>query len=213
MDRTDPARRIGLYVDEWGTWYAPEPGTEPGHLYQQNTLRDALVAAVNFNIFHRHADRVRMANIAQAVNVLQAMLLTDGPAMARTPTYHAFAMYLPFQDATVLPLDMASPMLTAAGEGDFPALSATAARGVDGRVRIAVANLDQDRPYAASIDLGTLAVTSISGQILTAAEADAHNRPGAPEAVTPVAYQAGRITAGRLLLDLPAKSLVVVSLD
>lgn len=213
LDRNDPARRIGLYVDEWGTWYAPEPGTEPGHLYQQNTLRDALVAAVNFNIFHRHAGRVRMANIAQTVNVLQAMLLTDGANMARTPTYHAFALYLPFQDATFLPLDIASPTLTAVGEGEFPAISGSAARSTDGRVRIALANLDADQPYALSITLGDLIANRVTGDILTASAPDAHNLPGQAEAVSPVPFNEARIAEGKLLVELPARSLVVLALD
>ena len=100
MDKYDPQKRVGLYVDEWGTWYDVEPGTNPGFLYQQNTLRDALVAAVNLNIFHAHADRVRMTNIAQMVNVLQAMILTDKEKMLLTPTYHVFHMYKPFRGAT-----------------------------------------------------------------------------------------------------------------
>ena len=98
MDKYDPDKRVGLYVDEWGTWYDPEPGRNPGFLYQQNTLRDALVAALTLNIFHRHAERVRMANIAQMVNVLQAMILTDKEKMVLTPTYHVFEMYVPFQE-------------------------------------------------------------------------------------------------------------------
>ena len=109
LKRHDPDNKIGLAVDEWGTWYDPEPGREPGFLYQQNTLRDALVAAINFNIFHHHADRVHLANIAQMVNVLQAMILTDGPKMVLTPTYHVFSMFRPFQDATFLPTDLQAP--------------------------------------------------------------------------------------------------------
>jgi alpha-N-arabinofuranosidase len=109
LDRHDPEGRIGFYVDEWGTWYDPEPGREPGFLWQHNTLRDALVASLNFNIFHKHARRVTMTNIAQMVNVLQAMILTDGPRMTLTPTYHVFHMYIPFQDATSLPTDVRTP--------------------------------------------------------------------------------------------------------
>ena len=106
LDANDPKGKVAFYVDEWGTWYSPEPGREPGFLYQQNTLRDALVASINFNIFHRHARRVQMTNIAQMVNVLQAMILTDGPRMALTPTYHVFQMYIPFQGATSLPTEI-----------------------------------------------------------------------------------------------------------
>ncbi|MFS8572711.1 MAG: alpha-N-arabinofuranosidase, partial [Clostridia bacterium] len=103
MDRYDPLKRVGLIVDEWGTWYDVEPGTNPAFLYQQNTVRDALVAGLHLNIFNNHAERVKMANIAQTVNVLQAMILTDGPKMIVTPTYHVFEMYKPHQGATLLP--------------------------------------------------------------------------------------------------------------
>ena len=212
MDRIDPTRRIGLFVDEWGTWYAPEPGTEPGHLYQQNTLRDALVAAETFNIFHAHAARVRMANIAQAVNVLQAMLLTDGAKMARTPTYYTFAMYVPFQDATFLPVTITAPTLTAES-GQFPAFSVSAAKGKDGQIHVAVANADKDHGYHLALDLGTPGLRHVAGQILTAARLDAHNTPGAPEEIAPQAFTGATIGGGKLLLDVPAKSVVVVGVD
>ena len=104
MDKYDPEKKIALVVDEWGAWYAPLPGTNPGFLAQQNSQRDAVLAALNLNIFARHADRVRMANIAQMVNVLQAMILTDKEKMVLTPTYHVFQMYVPFQDATFVPV-------------------------------------------------------------------------------------------------------------
>src|SRR2546430_12719515 len=125
MDKADPQKKIGLMVDEWGTWYDPTPGSNSAFLVQDNTLRDALVAATNFHIFQRHADRVRMANIAQMVNVLQAVLQTDGPRMVRTPTYYAFLMYPPFQGASALPGTVSSPDYTLGGR-QLPAL------GVDG---------------------------------------------------------------------------------
>jgi len=212
MDAVDPARRIGLFVDEWGTWYAPEPGTEPGHLYQQNTLRDALVAAETFNIFHAHAARVRMANIAQAVNVLQAMLLTDGANMARTPTYYAFALYRPFQDATVLPIHVNAPQLAADG-GHFPAFTASAARGTDGKIYVAVANADKDHGYRLAFDLGHARPARATGQILTAEKMDAHNTPGLPEQIAPRAFHGATIAGNRLDIAIPAKSVVVLSLD
>lgn len=212
MDKHDPQKRIGLYVDEWGTWYAPEPGTEPGYLYQQNTLRDALVAAMTLNIFHAHADRVKMANIAQAVNVLQAMILTDGAKMALTPTYHVFAMYTPFQDATALPLEVAAPLLKS-GANSFPAFTASAARGKDGRVHVAVANADADRGYRLSLNLGDLRARKVSGQVLTATKTDAHNVPGQLEQVRPVRFDGAKLSGGALVLDIPAKSVIVVALD
>ena len=212
MDKHDPQKRIGLYVDEWGTWYAPETGTEPGYLFQQNTLRDALVAAMTLNTFHAHADRVKMANIAQAVNVLQAMILTDGAKMARTPTYHVFAMYVPFQDATALPLEVAAPLLQS-GENSFPAFTTSAARGKDGRVHVAVANADAERGYRLSLSLSGLRASKVSGQVLTGAKTDAHNVPGEPEQVRPVRFNGAKLSGGALVLDIPAKSVVVVVLD
>lgn len=212
LDRNDPQKRIGLFVDEWGTWYDTEPGTNPGHLYQQNSLRDAVVAAATLNIFHAHADRVRMANIAQTVNVLQAMLLTNGAAMAKTPTYHVFRMYLPFQDATVMPLDLNAPIIRTS-EGSFPGLSASAARARDGKTYVAIANLDLHDARRIHINLGDLRARSVSGEILTHAQMDAHNVPGEPEMISPHPYREGRIVNGALLLNVPAKSVIVVRLD
>jgi len=212
MDKVDPKKRIGLFVDEWGTWYRTEPGTEPGHLYQQNTLRDALVAGITLNIFHAHADRVRMANIAQAVNVLQAMLLTDGDKLAKTPTYYTFAMYTPFQDATFIPVNAPAPMLKAES-GSFPAFTVSAAKAKDGKTYVAVANADKDKGYKLSLDLGGLKGTKVSGQVLTAAKLDAHNTPGQKEEIAPAPFNGGRIAGGKLLLDIPAKSVVVVKIE
>src|SRR5687768_15942971 len=127
LDQNDPKGKIGFYVDEWGTWYDPEPGREPGFLWQHNTLRDAIVAGVNLNIFHKHARRVHMTNIAQMVNVLQAMILTEGPKMTLTPTYHAFHMYIPFQGATYLPAEIQTPEYSL-GNDSVPAVSVSAAR-------------------------------------------------------------------------------------
>ena len=211
LDRNDPSKRIGLFVDEWGTWFDIEPGTNPGHLYQQNTLRDALVAAGTLNIFHHYSDRVRMANIAQAVNVLQAMLLTDGPHMAKTPTYYAFQMYLPFQDATFLPLAVAAPKIETE-EGAFPAFNVSAARGKDGKIYIAVANMDLDEEYNLSIATGDLKIASISGEILSHEKMDAHNTPGQAEVIKPKPFGGAAIVEGAIRLSIPAKSVVVVKL-
>jgi alpha-N-arabinofuranosidase len=212
MDTHDPKKRVGLYVDEWGTWYDVEKGTNPGYLYQQNTLRDAVLAAVNFNIFHQHADRVRMSSIAQTINVLQAMILTDGDKMALTPSYYAFRMYVPFQDATSLPLALTAPNFTLQGDS-IPAINASAARAADGKIRIAVANMDPQDRVNLQIDLGSLKAASVSGEILTADKMDAHNVPGEPVAVAPAAYAGGTLADGKLVLDIPAKSVVVVKLD
>ena len=143
MDKYDPQKKIALVVDEWGAWYAPLPGSNPGFLVQQNSQRDAVLAALNLNIFARHADRVRMANIAQMVNVLQAMILTDKEKMVLTPTYHVFKMYLPFQDATFVPVAFEAGTYTH-GSVTLPRVDAIAAKDAAGKLWLAITNLDPD---------------------------------------------------------------------
>ncbi|MEI9994372.1 MAG: alpha-L-arabinofuranosidase C-terminal domain-containing protein [Rhizomicrobium sp.] len=212
MDKYDPQKKVAFAVDEWGTWYDPEQGRVPGFLYQQNTLRDAVVAALNFNIFHRHADRVRMANIAQMVNVLQAMILTDGPHMVLTPTYHVFRMFRPFQDATFLPVDVVAPRY-ALGGVSVPAVSVTAARTTDGAIAIALVNLDPNHAMPISVPIAGTPARHASGEILTASAMDARNTFSAPDAVHPVAFSGASIADGVLSLTLPAKSVVVLRLE
>jgi alpha-N-arabinofuranosidase len=212
LAREDPANKVALAVDEWGTWYDTEPGREPGFLYQQNTLRDALAAAINFNIFHQHADRVRMASIAQMVNVLQAMILTDGPRMLLTPTYHVFSMFKPFQDATSLPVELNSPSYSFAGLS-VPLLSASAARAANGQVVLALVNLDPHGPAALSIRLAGTGNKKVSGRILTAEAMDARNTFEAPHVVEPKSFDAARFSAGKLLVSVPAKSVVILMVE
>ena len=212
MDKYDPKKRVGLAVDEWGTWYDVEPGTNPGHLYQNNTLRDAVLAAVNFNIFHHHADRVRLTAVAQTVNVLQAMILTKDDKIVLTPTYYAYKMYVPFQDSTALPLDYQAPTYTS-GDLTVPAFNASAAKGKDGKTYIGLANMDPTDDVVLTVDLGTLKAKSVSGQVLTAAKMDAYNDFGKAPAVAPVAYKGAKLAGGKLTLTLPAKSVVVVSVE
>jgi alpha-N-arabinofuranosidase len=209
LDRNDPEKKLGFYVDEWGTWYDVEKGTNAGFLYQQNTLRDAVVAALNFNIFHDHADRVRMTNIAQMVNVLQAMVLTDKDKMLLTPTYHAYEMYVPFQDATTLPLAMEGSRNYASGDKSIPLISASAARGKDGKVYVALVNTHPSETEEVSI--AGVGEGKTSARVLTAAEMDAHNTFAKPDAVkpAPIAVQSG---GGKLIVKMPAKSVVVVAI-
>jgi alpha-N-arabinofuranosidase len=212
MDKYDPQKKLALAVDEWGTWYDPEPGREPGFLYQQNTLRDALVAALNLNIFHHHCERVRMANIAQMVNVLQAMILTRGPEMILTPTYHVFRMFRPFQDSTNLPVDLEAPRY-ALGDVSVPAISISAARTAGGAIAVALVNLDPKRAIAVSVALAGVNARRANAVILTASAMDAHNTFEDPTAVRPRAYSRLSINGNKLSLMLPAKSLVVLSLE
>jgi alpha-L-arabinofuranosidase len=211
MDKYDPAKKIAFAVDEWGTWYDPEPGREPGFLYQQNTLRDAIVAALNFNVFEHHADRVRLANIAQMVNVLQAMILTKGPQMILTPTYHVFKMYESFRDATYLPADLITPQYTQSG-ASVPAISLSAARTASGSIAVALVNLDPNKAIAVSVAMSGANLSQVSGTLLTAATMDAHNTFGNPYLVHPVAFKGATITGHDLSLTLPAKSITVLTL-
>jgi alpha-L-arabinofuranosidase len=211
LEKNDPQGKTALYLDEWGTWYDPEPGREPGFLYQQNTLRDALVAGLNFNIFHRHAKRVQMTNIAQMVNVLQAMILTDGPRMALTPTYHVFQMYIPFQGATFLPTEIASPEYQL-GADTVPAVSVSAARDTQGHLQLALVNLDPNREAVVTTRVEGASAKTAQGRVLTSKAMDARNTVDAPEAVTPVKLNATR-KGGALVLRLPPKSVSVVMLQ
>ena len=211
LDRNDPQGKVAFYVDEWGTWYDPEPGRDPGFLYQQNTLRDALVAGLNLNIFHRHAKRVQMTNIAQMVNVLQAMILTDGPRMALTPTYHVFHMYQPFQGATFLPTEVQTPQYTL-GQSSVPAVTVSAARDTAGRLQLALVNLDPNREAQVTTSVRGAKVSSASGRVLTASAMDARNTVDAPQSVKPAPFKATR-RGDTLLLRLPPKAVVVVQLQ
>ncbi|HEX8485309.1 alpha-N-arabinofuranosidase [Sphingomonas sp.] len=211
MDKVDPQKKVWLAIDEWGTWYAGDPGTNPGFLRQQNTLRDAMVAAVNLNIFARHADRVKMTAIAQMVNVLQAMILTDGAKMVLTPTYHVFAMYKPYMDGTVLPIDVKSPWYNK-DRWTMPAVSASAVRGKDRIVRVALANLDPNRTTTVTAGVAGIGAGTVTGQVLTAPAMTALNSFDAPNAVVPVGFTGARIEGGRLIVALPPKSVVMLAL-
>jgi len=211
MDKYDPAKRVMLAVDEWGTWYDPTPGSNPGFLEQQNSVRDAVVAGLNINIFARHADRVKMAAIAQMVNVLQAMLLTDGARMVKTPTYWVFDLYKPWQGATSLPITLTSPWYHK-DEVAVPAVSASAVRDAAGQVHVALVNLDPNRAMPVSVAMTGLQATQASGRIVTGPTMDAHNSFDSPDAVTPQPFANARIAGGTLSVTVPAKSVLVLDL-
>jgi len=212
MDKHDPKKKVALFVDEWGTWYDPAPGSNPGFLVQQNTIRDAVVAAAELNILEAHSDRVRMANIAQMINVLQAMILTDGPRMLLTPTYHVFRMYIPFQGATYLPADLDAPTYRL-GAFAVPAISVSAARTADGSLVYALTNLDPTRAISVSTSLPGASVHRVSGSILTGPGMDTHNTFGAPGTVAPVPFTGATVSGDKLDLTLPPKSVVVLTLQ
>ena len=212
LDKNDPEKKIGFYVDEWGTWYDVEPGTNPGFLFQRNTLRDAVVAALNFNIFHAHAERVRMTNIAQMVNVLQAMIITDKEKMLLTPTYHAYKMYIPFQDATSLPVAVDNDVAYSSNGKGVPGISATAARARDGKVYIALVNTHPTRASDVTLNVAGLAVGGVTGQVLTADAMDAHNTFEKPQAIKPAPFSA-RAQDGKLTIKVPAKAVMVFAVE
>jgi alpha-N-arabinofuranosidase len=212
MDTYDPAKRVALAVDEWGAWHQVEPGSIPGFLYQQNTLRDALVAGLTLNIFNRHCDRVRMANIAQTVNVLQAMILTDRARMLLTPTYHVFEMYSVHQDATLLPADLSCEDYRV-GQQQIPALSASASRDKAGKIHITLCNLNPNIPAELNCQLQDSRAKPTSGRMLTAGNMQAHNTFDAPETIKPAEFREFTPTAEGFSTLLPAKSVVVVELE
>ena len=210
MDKYDPQKKIGLMVDEWGTWWDEEPGTINGHLYQQNTMRDAFVAALTLNVFHKYTDRVRMTNIAQIVNVLQSMILTNGPKMLLTPTYYVFQMYNVHQDATFLPMDLICDKAKVRGGREVPMVSASASKDKNGRIHISLANVDVDNAQSITLDLQGQKIGSVKGRILTSASINDHNTFEKPDAVKPATFDGAKIEKGQLKIDLPAKSIVVL---
>ena len=204
MDKYDPDKKIGLYVDEWGTWYDQEPGSHPGFLYQQNSLRDAEVAALSLNIFQRHSDRVKGANIAQMINVLQAMILTDKEKMVLTPTYHVFDMYQVFMGARPYPTTVSGNTYSPG----VPMVDVFAGRAKDGKLYLAMVNTDPSHAVQVITNLTGMA----RGQILTGFAMDAHNSFAAPNMVHPIAFKNSN-TEGKLAFDMPAKSVAVVAVD
>nr|WP_240504600.1 alpha-L-arabinofuranosidase C-terminal domain-containing protein [Tsuneonella mangrovi] len=211
MDKYDPNKRVALLLDEWGTWYDQDPGTHPGFLRQQNSLRDALVASLNFDIFAKHTARLRGANIAQMVNVLQAMMFTDGAKMVRTPTYYVFDMYKGYQDGVVYPVEIQTRTYSK-NEWSLNDVSASAVKGTDGVLRVGLTNVDPNKSEPVSITLEGVSGRSVSGRILTASKIDAHNTFDNPDAVVPAPFNGARIKGEKLTLTLPPKSIVMLEI-
>ena len=212
MDKYDPEKRIDLIVDEWGAWHDVEPGTNPRFLYQQNSLRDALVAGITLNIFNNHCDRVRTANIAQTVNVLQAVILTQGEKMVLTPTYHVFEMYKVHQDATLLPVDLTC-MDYQCGKEAIPAISASASRNSEGKVHISLCNLHPNQEMSVDCELKGMTAGSVTGRVLTAEQITAHNTFDLPESIKPAVFTGARLERARLSVQLPPRAVVVLGLE
>lgn len=206
MDRYDPKKKVGLIIDEWGTWYDVEPGTNPGFLYQQNTMRDAMVAAINLNLFNKHSDRVKMANIAQLVNVLQAVILTEGEKMILTPTYYVFKMFRDHQDATLLDSALATEEIGM--EKDIiPNLTESVSRAEDGSITITVANLSLDTTYPIETVFAQAAPDTVTGTILTGSMT-AHNTFDAPETVKASDFADTKLENGGITFNIPPCSVI-----
>ena len=210
MDQYDPEKKIDLIVDEWGAWHAEEPGTKRGFLYQQNTLRDAFVAALSLNIFHQHAERVHMANIAQTINVLQAMILTDKEKMILTPTYHVFDMYQVHQDALLLPSELTSKAYSPASDSKLDALHASSSQSADGTINLSIVNIDPKNSMQVECELRGIAAKAVSGRILTAAAINSYNSFEQPEHVQSTSFKDISIKNNKLHVAMPAKSIVVL---
>jgi len=211
MDKYDPQKKIALVVDEWGSWYAPSPGSNPGFLVQQNSIRDAVLAALNLNIFARHADRVRGANIAQMINVLQAMIMTDKEKMVLTPTYHVFKMYVPFQDGTFIPVSFNAGTYTN-GDITLPRVDAIAAKDTSGKLWLELTNVDPNNAVEIEANISGINATSATGETLTAPKVDSVNTFDAPNAVKPKPISA-RVLGNKLTIKLEPKSVTVVSIS
>ncbi len=212
MDTYDPHKKVALIVDEWGTWYGVEPGTNPGFLYQQNTMRDAMTAACNLNIFNNHADRVRMANIAQTVNVLQAMILTKEEKMILTPTYHVFDMFKVHQDAMLVAMKIDSPDYVF-GDQKLPAVNSSASIDKNGKMHVSLCNIDPRSQQRVVCELKKFNAKVVSGQILTAKDMNGHNTFEKPNVVMPKKFLDFALSDNGLEVTLPPMSVVVLEVE
>ncbi len=210
MDAYDPKRRVALFLDEWGTWFDVEPGYNPGHLFQQNTMRDAMVAALSLNIFQKHTARLKMANIAQIVNVLQAMILTKGPEMVLTPTYHVFRMFNVHQNATYVPSEYSCGKLVSEDGRIMDSFSACTSRDASGAYHVSLANPQLDKAVQVEISFNGFKPGSVKGEILTARDVHDYNDFGQLPAVTPATFQGAKVSGKTVKLTLPAASVVVL---
>lgn len=212
MDRYDPEKRVGMIIDEWGTWYEVEPGTNPSFLYQQNTLRDALVAGVSLNVFNQHCDRVYMANLAQTINVLQALIFTQDEKMILTPTYHVFDMYQVHQDAVLIPIQLDCSEYKNS-QKSIPQISASASKTSRGEIHLSLCNLNPNESASLSCHLRGVNAETVTGKILTSDEITAHNTFQNPEKIKPSEFKGALLENNILRLNLPAKSVVVLKIS
>lgn len=211
MDKYDPEKKIALVVDEWGGWYDVEPGTNPGFLYQQNTMRDAMIAGVTLNIFNNHSDRVRMANLAQTINVLQAVILTNKEKIVLTPTYHVMEMYSVHQDARLIPINIKTDDYTLGNE-KLPSVSASASKDSTGLIHISITNINVEKEETISLTIGGEKYTKVTGRILTSPKLQDHNTFDEPEKIKPKLFTGASLKGNLLSIKIPPFSVIVLEL-
>lgn len=217
MDEKDPRNRVALLLDEWGTWWDEEPGTIKGHLFQQNSMRDAIVASTSLDIFHKYTRRLKMTNIAQIVNVLQSMILTKEEKMVLTPTYYVFKQYKVHQDATYLPVDIACDSMDVAGpnrhfKAALPLVSATASKDKNGVVHVSLTNVSVDKEQTVTLNLPGINATKAVGYVLTSAKIDDLNTFDNPDKVKEVPFKEAKISKGVLKVKIPKNSIITLEL-
>ncbi|MCH5599184.1 alpha-N-arabinofuranosidase [Niabella ginsengisoli] len=212
MDKYDKEKRVALVVDEWGIWTDVEPGTNPGFLYQQNSLRDALIAGTTLNIFNNHADRVKMANLAQTVNVLQSIVLTKGKEMLLTPTYYVFDLYTKHMDAKLVPFSFTAPDYVN-GENKIPAVNASASLDSTGKIHITLVNIDANKDIMIKAALKGKSYKSVDGRILTSEKFNDINTFENKNKVVPVPFKGASIEKGELVVKLPKLSVISLTLN
>ncbi len=212
MDKYDPEKTVGLIVDEWGGWYEVEPGTNPGFLYQQNTMRDAMIAGTTLNIFNNHCERVKMANLAQTINVLQAVILTEEEKMLLTPTYHVMEMYKVHQDAMMIPIHIKSEVYQV-GKDSLEAISVSASINKEGKVHISLVNIHANQTEKVAISIRGMTAKNITGRILNANKLQAYNTFDAPNKIQVSNFQGASLDGDKVSVDLPPFSVVVLEVE
>jgi len=212
MDKYDAQKRVALVVDEWGVWTDVEPGTNPGFLYQQNSMRDALIAGSTLNIFNNHCDRVKLASLAQTINVLQALILTEKEKMLLTPTYHVFDLYKVHQDAKLIPLQFTSPDYIS-GDQKIPSVNASASVDAKGLVHITLVNLDPSKTVTVNSAVAGTKWSGVKGQIVSSPKFNDYNSFDNPNKITAKAFNGARKNGDNLSVTLPALSVVMLELN